>query len=225
MHSHLNMSHTSYGNRCLCLGYNSMGYEMSKPNLRAELEADLKLVSEGRKDKQSVLRHHIQKYKTVFTESARKAKKLVPFLMYHVYPNPSCEGLSCKHCKLVIVMKNFLLLPQVRWSPDSISGRSTADYWSRAPGHWDATARQEVPSLWAGHGSEEEKGRKQVRRSQKEHKFHSILSKYKKDTVCLSQSQNSNSTFVSSSKFQQVTLMFMLTCHNVREHTMILAAH
>ncbi|KAK5616132.1 hypothetical protein CRENBAI_017141 [Crenichthys baileyi] len=57
-------------------GYNSMGYEMSKPNLRAELEADLKLVSEGRKDKQSVLQHHIRKYKTVFIESVRKAKKL-----------------------------------------------------------------------------------------------------------------------------------------------------
>uniref|UniRef100_A0A3P9PY74 DNA topoisomerase n=1 Tax=Poecilia reticulata TaxID=8081 RepID=A0A3P9PY74_POERE len=57
-------------------GYNSMGYEMSKPNLRAELEADLKLVSEGRKDKQSVLQHHIQKYKAVFIESVRKAKKL-----------------------------------------------------------------------------------------------------------------------------------------------------
>ncbi|XP_040046207.2 DNA topoisomerase 3-alpha [Gasterosteus aculeatus] len=57
-------------------GYNSMGYEMSKPNLRAELEADLKLVSEGRKDKQSVLQNHIQKYKTVFIESVRKAKKL-----------------------------------------------------------------------------------------------------------------------------------------------------
>uniref|UniRef100_A0A8C2XC24 DNA topoisomerase n=1 Tax=Cyclopterus lumpus TaxID=8103 RepID=A0A8C2XC24_CYCLU len=50
-------------------GYNSMGYEMSKPNLRAELEADLKLVSEGRKDKRSVLQHHIQKYKIVFIES------------------------------------------------------------------------------------------------------------------------------------------------------------
>ena len=61
----------------VCLGYNSMGYEMSKPNLRAELEADLKLVSEGRKDKRSVLQHYIQKYKTVFIESARKAKKLV----------------------------------------------------------------------------------------------------------------------------------------------------
>ncbi|XP_047428645.1 DNA topoisomerase 3-alpha [Mugil cephalus] len=57
-------------------GYNSMGYEMSKPNLRSELEADLKLVSEGRKDKRSVLQHHIQKYKTVFIESVRKAKKL-----------------------------------------------------------------------------------------------------------------------------------------------------
>lgn len=54
-----------------------MGYEMSKPNLRAELEADLKLVSEGRKDKRSVLQHHIQKYKTVFIESVRKAKKSV----------------------------------------------------------------------------------------------------------------------------------------------------
>ncbi|KAK2894107.1 DNA topoisomerase 3-alpha isoform X2 [Channa argus] len=57
-------------------GYNSMGYEMSKPDLRAELEADLKLVSEGRKDKRTVLQHHIQKYKTVFIESVRKAKKL-----------------------------------------------------------------------------------------------------------------------------------------------------
>ncbi|XP_063075236.1 DNA topoisomerase 3-alpha [Engraulis encrasicolus] len=57
-------------------GYNSMGYEMSKPDLRAELEADLKSVSEGRKDKFSVLRHHVSKYKAVFIESVRKAKKL-----------------------------------------------------------------------------------------------------------------------------------------------------
>lgn len=54
-----------------------MGYEMSKPDLRAELEGDLKLVSEGRKDKQSVLLHHIRKYKNVFIESVRKAKKSV----------------------------------------------------------------------------------------------------------------------------------------------------
>lgn len=62
-----------------------MGYEMSKPNLRAELEADLKLVSEGRKDKRSVLQHHILKYKTVFIESVRKAKKLVGFVFHYTY--------------------------------------------------------------------------------------------------------------------------------------------
>lgn len=56
-------------------GYNSMGYEMSKPDLRAELEADLKLVSEGRKDKAAVLSYHVAKYKAVFIESVRKAKK------------------------------------------------------------------------------------------------------------------------------------------------------
>lgn len=63
-------------------GYNSMGYEMSKPDLRAELEADLKLVSEGRKDKASVLRHHVAKYKTVFIESVRKAKKYVHTVLH-----------------------------------------------------------------------------------------------------------------------------------------------
>ncbi|MBN3306928.1 TOP3A topoisomerase, partial [Amia calva] len=57
-------------------GYDSMGYEMSKPNLRAELEADLKLVSEGRKDKFTVLRYHVEKYKQVFIEAVREAKKL-----------------------------------------------------------------------------------------------------------------------------------------------------
>uniref|UniRef100_A0A3Q2PYL7 DNA topoisomerase n=1 Tax=Fundulus heteroclitus TaxID=8078 RepID=A0A3Q2PYL7_FUNHE len=67
-------------------GYNSMGYAMSKPNLRAELEADLKLVSEGRKDKQSVLQRHIQKYKTVFIESVRKAKKLDEALSSYLGP-------------------------------------------------------------------------------------------------------------------------------------------
>lgn len=75
-----------------------MGYEMSKPNLRAELEADLKLVSEGRKDKQSVLQNHIQKYKTVFIESVRKAKKLVT-----IYIHANLFFIGCfeiKSCRL-----------------------------------------------------------------------------------------------------------------------------
>lgn len=56
-------------------GYDSMGYEMSKPDLRAELEADLKLICEGKKDKFVVLRQQVQKYKQVFIEAVAKAKK------------------------------------------------------------------------------------------------------------------------------------------------------
>lgn len=56
-------------------GYDSMGYEMSKPDLRAELEADLKLICEGKKDKSVVLRQQIQKYKQVFIEAVAKANK------------------------------------------------------------------------------------------------------------------------------------------------------
>ena len=56
-------------------GYDAMGYEMSKPDLRAELEADLKLICEGKKDKCVVLRQQVQKYKQVFIEAVAKAKK------------------------------------------------------------------------------------------------------------------------------------------------------
>lgn len=60
---------------CFPTGYDSMGYEMSKPDLRAELEADLKLICEGKKDKFVVLRQQVQKYKQVFIEAVAKAKK------------------------------------------------------------------------------------------------------------------------------------------------------
>ncbi|KAM8844721.1 DNA topoisomerase 3-alpha isoform 2-T3 [Spinachia spinachia] len=98
-------------------GYNSMGYEMSKPNLRAELEADLKLVSEGRKDKQSVLQNHIQKYKTVFIESVGKAKKLDEALSSYLgapqeiveVEQQDVEMLlpvrKCPHCRQDMVLK------------------------------------------------------------------------------------------------------------------------
>lgn len=57
------------------LGYDSMGYEMSKPDLRAELEADLKLICEGKKDKSAVLQQQVQKYKQVFIEAVARANK------------------------------------------------------------------------------------------------------------------------------------------------------
>lgn len=59
----------------LFTGYDSMGYEMSKPDLRAELEADLKLICEGKKDKLVVLQQQVQKYKQVFIEAMAKAQR------------------------------------------------------------------------------------------------------------------------------------------------------
>lgn len=52
-----------------------MGYEMSKPDLRAELEADLKLICKGKKDKSLVLQQQVQKYKQVFIEAVARANK------------------------------------------------------------------------------------------------------------------------------------------------------
>ncbi|CAD5122782.1 DgyrCDS11189 [Dimorphilus gyrociliatus] len=57
-------------------GYDSMGFEMSKPHLRSELEADLKAICERRKNKDEVLQEQITKYKSVFEEAFRQASKL-----------------------------------------------------------------------------------------------------------------------------------------------------
>ncbi|CAK8696344.1 unnamed protein product [Clavelina lepadiformis] len=57
-------------------GYNMIGYKMSQPDLRAELEADLRKICEGNADKDQVLRNHIAKYRRVFEEALSKAEKL-----------------------------------------------------------------------------------------------------------------------------------------------------
>ncbi|XP_060067173.1 DNA topoisomerase 3-alpha-like [Ylistrum balloti] len=57
-------------------GYDAMGYEMSKPHLRAELEADLTRICAGQKDKNVVLEEQKQKYKQVFIEACRQALKI-----------------------------------------------------------------------------------------------------------------------------------------------------
>ncbi|CAB3368498.1 Hypothetical predicted protein [Cloeon dipterum] len=57
-------------------GYDSMGFHMSKPYLRAELEADLKKICEGRKNAQVVLREQIARYKEVFQQAVSQVNKL-----------------------------------------------------------------------------------------------------------------------------------------------------
>ncbi|XP_019397469.1 PREDICTED: DNA topoisomerase 3-alpha [Crocodylus porosus] len=98
-------------------GYDSMGYEMSKPNLRAELEADLKLICEGKKDKSVVLRQQIEKYKQVFIEAVAKANKLDQALSQYfgtvrevaqgeeLYPETPAAIRKCPRCNSDMVLK------------------------------------------------------------------------------------------------------------------------
>ena len=60
----------------LCEGYDSMGFQMSKPNLRAELEADLKSICEGNKNPAVVLQEQIGKYRLVFELATAQVEKI-----------------------------------------------------------------------------------------------------------------------------------------------------
>ncbi|XP_053327854.1 DNA topoisomerase 3-alpha [Spea bombifrons] len=98
-------------------GYDSMGFEMSKPDLRAELESDLKLVSEGRKDKFTVLRQQVQKYKQVFVEAVEKANRLDQALSQYfgqaaqlveqqeIYAETPLPVRKCPQCSRDMVLK------------------------------------------------------------------------------------------------------------------------
>ncbi|XP_031833068.1 topoisomerase 3-alpha isoform X2 [Nomia melanderi] len=57
----------------LVMGYDNMGFHMSKPDLRADLEKDLKLICERQKDPKGVLQTQINKYRDVFKTSLERA--------------------------------------------------------------------------------------------------------------------------------------------------------
>ncbi|XP_058013466.1 DNA topoisomerase 3-alpha isoform X2 [Ahaetulla prasina] len=125
-------------------GYDSMGYEMSKPDLRAELENDLKLICEGKRDKSVVLREQIQKYKQVFVAAVAKAKKLDEALAQYfgemaqvaqeedIYPAMPDPVRKCPQCNSDMILKtkkkggfylSCLGYPACKssvWFPDSV---------------------------------------------------------------------------------------------------------
>ncbi|KAI6653680.1 DNA topoisomerase 3-alpha [Oopsacas minuta] len=57
-------------------GYDEIGYNLSKPYLRAELEADLKAICLGQKNKDDVIKSMVEKYKQVFIETTANAIKI-----------------------------------------------------------------------------------------------------------------------------------------------------
>uniref|UniRef100_A0A8D0BPZ8 DNA topoisomerase n=1 Tax=Salvator merianae TaxID=96440 RepID=A0A8D0BPZ8_SALMN len=132
-------------------GYDSMGYEMSKPDLRAELEAGLKLICEGKKDKAAVLREQVQKYKRVFVEAVAKAKKLDEALsqyfgevthvaqeeeIYPAMPDPVRKCPQCNNDMILKTKKNggfylsclgYPACKSAVWFPDSVLEASKDD--------------------------------------------------------------------------------------------------
>lgn len=53
-------------------GYDRMGYAMSKPHMRADLESNLKLICLGQKNKDEVLREQIARYRRIFEQTEVK---------------------------------------------------------------------------------------------------------------------------------------------------------
>ena len=62
-------------------GYDEIGYEMSKPHLRAALEKDLKDICDGIKTPDEVLQNQIIQYEKVFLESIRHKNRLFDTLV------------------------------------------------------------------------------------------------------------------------------------------------
>ncbi|CAI5943898.1 unnamed protein product [Closterium sp. NIES-65] len=64
----------------LVLGYDNMGYELWKPHLRALMERDMRLVSEGRKSKAQVLADTLRATKAAFMDAREQQQKLIDAL-------------------------------------------------------------------------------------------------------------------------------------------------
>jgi DNA topoisomerase-3 len=71
-------------------GYDAMGdWKMSKPMLRAGLEADLKLVCEGRKTKDEVLEEQVNRYREVFQETTARVAALDTATAHYLEEQPA----------------------------------------------------------------------------------------------------------------------------------------
>ncbi|XP_017884787.1 DNA topoisomerase 3-alpha [Ceratina calcarata] len=73
----------------LVMGYDNMGFQMSKPDLRADLEKGLKLICERQKDPKDVLKDQIDKYREVFKISLERANLIDQALAEYLGEHPS----------------------------------------------------------------------------------------------------------------------------------------
>ncbi|KAL6425769.1 hypothetical protein ACFW04_009678 [Cataglyphis niger] len=73
----------------LVMGYDNMGFQMSKPHLRASLEKDLKLICQRQKDPNEVLRDQIDTYREVFKVAMERANMIDDALAQYLDERPT----------------------------------------------------------------------------------------------------------------------------------------
>ncbi|XP_041978680.1 DNA topoisomerase 3-alpha [Aricia agestis] len=107
-------------------GYDAMGLTISKPHLRAQLEADLKAICEGRKQPAQVLAEQIAIYKEVYIKVTAEAQKIDAAL---------AERLSERPAEYTPSVENMPSMPAVLMCPkcsaDMVARqkKSNADEW------------------------------------------------------------------------------------------------
>lgn len=92
--------------------YNSIGFQLSKPNLRAKMENEMKDISLGKTSKDLVLMENIQMYKSIYKEVIKNVDKLDQVLKKYFKEIGESETLTilnksfsqCK-CKSMMILK------------------------------------------------------------------------------------------------------------------------
>ncbi|KAF7992467.1 hypothetical protein HCN44_001805 [Aphidius gifuensis] len=82
----------------LVMGYDNMGFQMSKPNLRAELENDLKLICQGQKNPADVLTTQINNYREVFRVALERANLIDEALAEYLDERPTGDDNILCNC-------------------------------------------------------------------------------------------------------------------------------
>ncbi|XP_011144136.1 DNA topoisomerase 3-alpha isoform X2 [Harpegnathos saltator] len=102
----------------LVMGYDNMGFQMSKPNLRADLEKDLQLICQRQKDPNEVLQSQINKYREVFKIAIERANLIDDALARYLDERPIENGetlsrfvedvsiFKCPRCGSNMILKN-----------------------------------------------------------------------------------------------------------------------
>ncbi|KAL4183811.1 hypothetical protein AMTRI_Chr11g156980 [Amborella trichopoda] len=141
--SNTRFSPTTLG-EALVMGYDCMGWDLWKPNLRSAMESDMKAVSEGRKTKSEVLASCLQQMKDCFLDvKSHKAKLFETMGIFFERSNtPGGDNLhlaggkvrSCQQCQesemvlrrrpdgsFMVGCLRFPLCRNVVWLPGAIS--------------------------------------------------------------------------------------------------------